>query len=173
MLSIFRHIKNTSYLHSSTWVVIWCIQSSAVITWSNLSQFYTQHSTDSSRTWIRLGTNNRNPIAHPNGWTRVCVLWVEEIRENLPHYNNIVVHIHWSGWHGPVSTTDKASHRKIFQCLEPWDWALKCLFSFEIGQVAKNVEISAKCLGDWEPLHTDLGPLRLCKISRKNTLSNN
>ena len=42
--------------------VIYIIQSSAVITWSNLSWIYSQHCTNSSRTSIRIGTHNRRPI---------------------------------------------------------------------------------------------------------------
>ena len=46
------------------------IQSSAVITRSNLSRFYTQR----CRTWLRLENHNRHPIPRPNGRAMECLL---------------------------------------------------------------------------------------------------
>ena len=59
-------------------------QWSAVIRRSILSRFYTRHCNNSSRTWIRLETQNRHPLPRPNG--RAMGVCCEDIRENGTRY---------------------------------------------------------------------------------------
>ena len=63
----------TEYCLSYT-VLASVVQSSAVVTRSNLSQFYTQHCTDSSRTQFILEKHNRHPFLGLTGeiWVVCC-----------------------------------------------------------------------------------------------------
>ena len=71
------------------------LQSSVVITRSNLSRYHTQHCDYSSRTWNRLGAHNRHPYLALTGelWGVYC----EHIGANWPPYNGIALYqCNWS-----------------------------------------------------------------------------
>ena len=63
----------TEYCLSYT-VLVSVVQSGAVVTRSNLSQSYTQHCTDSSRTQFILEKHNRHPFLALTGeiWVVCC-----------------------------------------------------------------------------------------------------
>ena len=63
----------TEYCLSYT-ALVSVVQSGAVVTRSNLSQIYTQHCTDSSRTWFILEKHNRHPFLALKGeiWVVCC-----------------------------------------------------------------------------------------------------
>ena len=56
-------------------IFIFYIQSSAVITRSNLLWYCHWHCNDWGRTEIKLQTHNRHPIPHPHGRAMGCLLW--------------------------------------------------------------------------------------------------
>ena len=51
------------------------IQSSAVITRSNLSRYYTRQGNNGGRNWIRYQNHNRHSIPRPHGRAMGCLLW--------------------------------------------------------------------------------------------------
>ena len=65
-------------------VLVSVVQSGAVVTRSSLSQIYTQHCTDSSRTEFILEKHNRHQIPRPKGRDMGCLLW--EFEKNWPCY---------------------------------------------------------------------------------------
>ena len=87
--------KGTGFCNSLSQEMRTCmiyIQSSAVITRSNISRFYTQRCTESCRRRIRLENHNRNPayLALMGELWGVCC---EEIGENWPRYNGTALYM--------------------------------------------------------------------------------
>ena len=93
----------TEYCLSYT-VLVSVVQSGAVVTRSSLSQIYTQHCTDSSRTEFILEKHNRHQIPRPKGRDMGCLLWEFEkkltvlwrCRTVLIHFQSLLGHCYGS-----------------------------------------------------------------------------
>ena len=57
------------------WCYIYILQLDAIITWYIITWYCIQHCSDWIRTYIRVWTHKRHPIAHPYGWAMGCLLW--------------------------------------------------------------------------------------------------
>ena len=75
-ITFTQHTCNLSYLQSST-----------VVTRSNLWQYYIRHCNNIGRKWIIFKDHNRHPIPRPNGRAELWDIYCEEFGENWPRYN--------------------------------------------------------------------------------------
>ena len=66
------------------------IQSSAVITRSNLSRYYIRHCDSSGRNWIRYLNHSRHPIPRPH--ERAMGVYFEDLGENWARYNGTALY---------------------------------------------------------------------------------
>ena len=73
------------------------IQSSAVITRSNLSWYYIGHCDNNGRKWIWYWNHNRHPTSRPDGWA--MGVYCEDFRENWAHYNGLGDQYGWVNMH--------------------------------------------------------------------------
>ena len=86
-ITFTQHTCNLSYLQSST-----------VVTRSNLSRYYIRHCNNIGRKWIIFKDHDRHPIPRPNGRAELWDVYCEEFGENWPRFNGTALYfaILWS-----------------------------------------------------------------------------
>ena len=66
------------------WILIY-VQMRAIIMWSNITWYHTNHCGEWDRIWMQVWTHKRCPIPHPNGQAMGCLS--DDFGENLPNCN--------------------------------------------------------------------------------------
>ena len=149
-------------------VLVSVIQSGAVVTRSNLSQIYTQHCTDSSRTEFRLEKHNRHQFLALTG--EIWVVCCENLKKiyrvmAVPHcFNPFPVAFGALLW---VSLSYDVTSVLMQSCLRTSEPDMLCLYALLCLVVTKKCKYGEIKLRGKKTRH------RRCKKNKKNTENTN
>ena len=129
------------------------IESSAIITWSNLSGYYMRQCNNRCRKWVRHYNHNRHPIPRPHGRAMGRLLW--EFGENWPCYNGTA--LYWEivcniSSHPTCAQHEGWSIRNIADCwplftqsateFKAWFYSIRCDLILHLCSVAVWDEVA-------------------------------